>query len=465
MPERARLLPALLLLSSACAEDSSFVLRWRVGRTEAEAEDSPLTSVRQCSDLGLGRVRVTTTRADDNREEDVREFPCFPDAFAEPDGVAPGPELAAGTYYVYVTGLTRRGLTRPDPDDPDDDDKILARDAARVVVNERGEGQVVDSFRLFGVDECHDGIDNDLDGAVDQSDAPCRRGLAFENLDNAGAQFTFTHALLPSELDPEGNPNATCDRLAIDAFRLTLDGDPAQTRDIACSTITQGFQVDLKPGEHDWRITALFRGVDRTVPLPLDGPQSFTVVDDTYVTVPIHLDLGIDTFLLERPGQPSDPEPTYWFDGTMKFGFDFLPFEGAELERQCAPNDGSLVIDRVAVRVTDDQGDDVALDLDDMQALPLTDGVCEDFQQSRTTSELQWRDEPGLRAYRLVVEAFAAGDPDGAPCFSNAAAPEPLAPHYSPNITLPRVRSDGACSDCPQGNECAGTCDNGVCKP
>lgn len=436
----ARLFAAMLLLASACAEDSSFVLRWRVGRTEADADASPLRSVRQCSDLGLGYVRVTTTRADDNREADVREFPCFPDAFADPDGSAPGPELAAGTYNVYVLGLTRRGLVRPNPAAPDDTDQILARDVARVVVNARGEGTLVDSFRLVGVDECHDGIDNDLDGAVDQSDAPCRRGLASEVLDATGAQFSFRAALLPGADDPEGkgNPRATCDDLGIATYRVILDDDPAQRRDMPCAPLVAPFSDDLEPGTHTWSVVALDAQGD-----PLTAPiagEPFVVRDRQYTLVPIDVAFTLDTFLAEPA-----------FAAPLRFALDYASTLTPERPRACEEDGSDLVIETVKLTLLADTADATMQPVTDVTVPGLMDAAfpvtasCLDLQKyasKRVTSPLPWSAD-GNREYYLVVEAFGA-DPDVA-CFSNAGAPARLAPGSELSLTIPRV--DGACAD------------------
>jgi hypothetical protein len=426
MPKAARVLAALLLLAPACAEDSSFVLRWRVGRTDDDAA-AALTSVRQCSDLGLSRVRVTTLAAD-GTEEDVRDFPCFPDEFAAADGAAPGPELGPGTYYVSILGLTRRGQSRPDPDAPDDDDAILARDQAEVVVRARGEGVLVDSFKLVGIDECHDGIDNDRDGAVDQSDAPCRRGEAAEDLDSTGAQFTFVAVLLGD------NPRATCGGLGIDRFRVTLDGDEAVTREIPCTLQAQGFSADLTAGSHTWSV----EGLDATgapVTAPIVG-EAFEVQPKEYRLVEIAVDFTLDTFLAE----PAFAEP-------LRFALEFESTVTPGATRLCSEAGSDLVISTVALTFLADTADAsmVPVETVEIPAIPLTYPLVADclaFQKVRTTTDLLWS-AAGNREYYLRVDAFGE-DPDVA-CFSNAEDPARLAPGADLPLTVPRV--PGACAD------------------
>jgi hypothetical protein len=451
MPPTPRALAALLLLAPACAEDSSFVLRWQVGRTADDAEQ-PLTTVRQCSDLGLSRVSVTTFADDRLTVEDTREFTCFPDEFTDPDGAAPGPELAAGTYFVTVLGLTRRGIPRPDP--ADEEEGVLARDQRKVVVDEKGQGVLVDGFRLVGIDECHDGIDNDRDGAIDDSDAPCRQGQAREDQDISGALFTFQAALLG------GNPRATCAGLGIDRFRITLDGDDASVREIACTTVGQSFSADLPAGEHTWSAVGV-AGDGEVVTAALTG-EPFVVPSRDFVLVEIAVDFTLDTFL-------ADPA----FADPQLFAVEFMPYEGAPIARLCEPDDdlGALVLGAVSLTLeAAPLGSDAFAPVDTGVTLPsLMDApfpvqaACTDFQQIRATSPLAWS-AAGNARYRLVVEAEAA-EPDGlGPCFSSADAPIELAPGVDIVLSVPRVRTDGACSDCPDGDECA-NCTDGVCTP
>jgi hypothetical protein len=435
---------ALLLLASACAEDSSYVLRWKVGREAPEA----LTSVRQCSDLGLSKVRVSTFEGAEL--VDSREFPCFPDSFADPDGVAPGPELGPGTYTVTVLGLTRRGLARPDPEDPNNDDLVLARDSATVRVAEKGEGQLVDGFELLGIGECGDGVDNDRDGAVDQADAPCRLGLTSEADDVAGALFTFDVVLLP------GNPAATCAGLGLDRFRVLLDGDVAGAREVPCSTLTQSFTADLAPGEHTWAVEGLGPGGEvRTERLT---GEPFTVAPTGFVFAPIAVEFGLGEFL----GDPPFADP-------LRFTLEFEPYPGAGLagSRVCAPEVGVLALGEVAVTLLGDGEPvtDVTVPKLMDAAFPLTQPCDEQIEQQLTTSDLTWSvGADGHATYHLQVEAFAAEDDGGGPCFSNRDAPAQLAPNTDLRLRVPRVRSDGACADCPTGDEC-GRCEAGVCLP
>lgn len=448
------LLPvAALALATACAEDSSFVLRWQVGRSEAEAA-LPLRSVRQCSDLGLGFVRVVTLDYDGN-EVDRREFPCFPDEFKQPDGAAPGPELAAGDYYVTVLGLTRRGLTRPDldPEDPSDPEPVLARAGLKVTVRSKGEGALVDDFRLIGADECADGIDNDRDGSVDLADPPCREGQVREDLDLSGALFTFEAQLLGGD-----NPRATCSNLGLASFRITLDGDAAGARTIPCTTTVQSFSADLPPGEHSWTVEGLDRD-GAAVTEALSDPQAatFTVGATGFVLVPIAVDFTLASFLAEPP-----------FRGPLPFSIQYQPYPDAPLGRPCDPSNlvdfGELVLGTTRVTLLADGELATAVTLDELP-FPV-EAMCSEFDRLRVTSDLVWSTVEGASRYALQVESWAEGDDPqtAAPCFSNAAAPAVLAPNIDLALAVPRVRSDGACADCTSNTQCT-RCEDGVCLP
>lgn len=461
MPRPLLPVAAALALATGCAEDSSFVLRWQVGRTAKDAEEK-LTSVRQCSELGLGYVRVTTIDSD-GAVVDTREFPCFPDEFRAADGAAPGPELSAGVYAVSVVGLTRRDQPRPDPDDPD---AMLASDHQTVTVHSKGEGQLVTGFRLIGIDECADGVDNDRDGAVDLADAPCRNGQAREDLDLSGALFTFRATLLGGE-----NPYATCDHLGLASFRVTLDDDAAGARTIACTTVSQSFSADLAAGEHTWKV----EGLDKTgevVTDPLLAPAAFLVEATGFVVVPIEVDFSIASFSEDTP-----------FQGPLSFSLEYAPRDGAALNRPCDPAGlqlGDLVLGTTRVTLITDVAPPMPILLDD-QPLPVTD-QCSAFDSIRTIEDLAWSSDPSVApsSYSLQVESWAVGDdPDvDEPCFSNkprdgsSVAPEPLAPNINIPIVVPRLRSDGACADCvppdpmdptpPKDDNCA-RCEAGVC--
>ena len=447
MPRLRLSLAALgLSLATACAEDPSFVLRWQVGHDPADAENA-LLSVRQCSELGISRVRVVTTDRKDQSEVDSREFPCFPTAFDSPDGFVPGPDIGAGEYDVTLVGLTRRGLTRKDSADA-----VLARDKRTVVVRAAGEGQQVSSFRLAGISECDDGIDNDRDGSVDASDLACRQGQPREDLDNSATLFTVKASLLG------GNPNATCDGLGIDALRVILDGDLARAQQIPCTTELQSFSAYLSPGEHTWAIQGIGTGGAAVTQTVTGEGSTFTISERGYGFVPIALDLALDDFLAP-------------FSEPLRFTIAYEPYPDAPLTRTCGDVSdqelGTLQLGAIVVTLRDETGtalQTVTLtdaDMGDDATFPI-EAVCEDFAPARNTSELVWSGEPGQGAYSLTVETWALNDDGGGPCYSNAQAPMQLAPGLSPTVLVPRQRSDGACVDCVK-NECK-RCEAGVCK-
>src|SRR5688572_6994878 len=112
---RPRLLTLLALAAATgCTEDPSFSVRWQLGR---RADDiATLTSVAQCTELGISRMRITTRKADNIIDE--REFSCFPQGFDDVDAAVPGPEVGPGTYAVTVTAIGHRGVPYTDPGAP-----------------------------------------------------------------------------------------------------------------------------------------------------------------------------------------------------------------------------------------------------------------------------------------------------------------------------------------------------------
>jgi hypothetical protein len=456
---RLALVPAVaaLALATACTEDSSFVMRWQVARSVDELKE--LDTVRQCSELGISHVRVTTLDAAGD-EVDTREFPCFPESFRS-DGAAPGPEVGPGDYYVTMVGLTRRGFTRPVPNSQDPDE-VVARDNQKVHVNTTGEG-VLAAFKLIGADECNDGIDNDRDGGVDRGDLACRQGEVREDLDSAATLFTLSATLL------DENPAATCSGLGLTSLRVTLDDDAGNAQNIPCSTDIQAFSAYLAAGEHTWTVVGLnSKGVEVTK--QLTGAEPFTVTD-TGAVVDIRISLGLEVFLADPP-----------FSEPLRFSIEYQPYPESPVDRPCDADEldlGQLRLGATRVTVFDDTGapvdtltlTEVVPGFDDI--FPIFAG-CYDFQRVRATSELVWAPVDGQRDYTIGVQTWANGvDPDGpeGPCFSSLEAPARLAPGISPGIVVPRVRTDGVCADCvpcpamdAECVEACSRCEDGVCK-
>jgi len=436
-----------LVLATACAEDPSFVLRWQVGRDAADAEKTLLT-VRQCSELGISHVRVTTIDRADRSEVDTREYPCFPPEFNSPTGTVAGPEIGAGEYDVEVVGLTRRGLFRRDPDG-----EILGYDEHIITVRESGEGQQATAFRLVGINECDDGVDNDRDGGIDVGDLACRQGESLEDLDNSATLFTFQATLLG------GNPQATCDGLGITDLRVILDGDLAGAQQIPCTTVPQSFSAYLPPGGHSWAV----EGIDTSgvaVTQAITGADSqFEIGSFGFGFVPIAVDIGIETFLAP-------------FNEPLRFSVEYQPYPYAPTNRTCelGGDFGTLALGATIATLLDENRevvDSVMLTKAKMgedAQFPL-ETVCTAFDSERTTTELMWSAMPGQRDYSLRVETWAAADDPtvDAPCYSNRVTPTRLAPGISSPVTVPRTRTDGTCADCSSNKDCL-RCELGVCK-
>lgn len=447
---RARLAPALALASvtaaSACSETPSFTVRWRLHPHTDEApsaDDTPLlVSVEQCTEFGIGKIRLTTADAA-GATIDEREFPCFPRSFADRDAFAPGPEVGPGTYAVTVTALGRRDVqfcADPITNDAGGElqsqpcQKTFASVATEVVVRETGEGQKLPELVIVAAPECSDGVDNDRDGYTDLADPSCEGDrLGRERGDSAGAQIVVRPQLM------SGNPSAYCEGLGLAEIELDIAGPTAITRRFPCGTVARTFTEDLEPGDYTLSIAGLDYSGKPVASPDLDPERSsFTLAPEGFQSVELAVDFTIASF--EAP---------------IEAGFTFtIAYVSAEDElplTTCTPGQGNLVIERARITVLDA----------DMNVLPtaalrdgtnppiVLDGVttvpCEQLLKLRSIEPFVWDDETGHEALYLSVESFPAGS--DTPCFGNADAPAPAAPNASLALQLPRLSDEGACAD------------------
>jgi len=148
-------LPLLLLFG--CGGGASYELRWTIGCTKPNPKDcGALTSVRQCSSVGLDSVLVLTFR--EGNQEDRTPFPCF--SVGE-GAVGRGPQLGAGAVNLRVSGLSPGGQTLSGPVTLDN-----------VQIGDAGLTEVW--VNLPTPAQCGDGVDNDGDGHVDLLDPECQ---------------------------------------------------------------------------------------------------------------------------------------------------------------------------------------------------------------------------------------------------------------------------------------------------
>ena len=99
-----------LLAAGGCQEDPSFHLSWKLADLDdsQDPDDLPdLESALQCSEHGLGQLRLSTFVPETGLLVDQRTYPCYPQGF--PDELADGPELEPGTYLVRLEGLRDTG--------------------------------------------------------------------------------------------------------------------------------------------------------------------------------------------------------------------------------------------------------------------------------------------------------------------------------------------------------------------
>lgn len=438
---KARPLCALVLLA-ACSESPSYALRWRI--TAADGTSAPLTSIKQCTEVGIDRVRVHTRQG--GIPIDVRDLPCFPDAFADPEAAIDGPELEPGTYDVLLEGLRRGGGTW---------EGVMS--AERAITVQAGASLLVDDLRIPAPPSCDDGVDNDLDGTVDGADAGCGLDPPDEGNDINSAQF-FVRPSFFGDL-----PAVECGDVDVDAFEVVVHGVQggvpfdAPPERFACGVSSYGFRLLLDPNYDPITDTMIgpAYSVDVAAVRTVDGINYTTAA--TLMATPFTVAANQGNYVTIDADFPAAS-----FSPPIVAPFALVvaaePFTGGE-PRGCAPGlyGGQLTVDTVKIAVVDAEGqmvDGVTLEggeaLDGETALPCPTAALR-------TAPLEWGE------HQLLITA-GVGDEV---CFANA---EPIraAPGSTIAVTLPRTSSAGACADCSVEGECAETmtCSaEGVCLP
>lgn len=337
---------ALPLVVGGCSEPASFDLSWRLVDALTEpAMAPPLTSVEQCAQVGVSKIRVTTFLGDVCTGVIVaeQEFPCFSDAL--------GPPLEVGDYTLLVEGLRRTGEPwschydecNPDPLGPPPS-TCVARTTAELSVSESGTLPELDVV-LLSPPECDDGIDNDRDGRVDDRDPACILNAAgSESADASVTLFQTSVSFLDSP--------------AIEPFNVGVDALLLEVSDEQL-TVVADYQLDLTqwpyrlpllsraldPGSYEFSITAVGAGL---VPLTQPFTQAFVVEEDEAAFVlgnfaftddrflePIIQPIAFTTNLLLSPGATTGPS------------CDLGGYVGVP------PNQEIRSLDRLWVRVTD----------------------------------------------------------------------------------------------------------------
>lgn len=400
-------------ISSACSESPSFDLRWAIATKDSPEQAPPLTSVVQCSSVGISTVQVTTTGA--NSFVDVRNFSCFPPEFSDPESTVAGPELDPGTYLVSVIALGRNGSSWASSPAYEQELRIEGKEPVLL-------GDIV----LLAPSPCEDGIDNDNDGLVDQSDPGCRVGPNEED-DIRITQFRFRPTLL------DENPNATCIGVGLARIRIRIDEEPDSALEVVCDTNkTELFIRQLDPGEHTVSVVGLNnQGEEMTVPQQIP----FTVTETQGDFVDLGVDFGADDFL-----NPIQAE--------MRFSLAYQISENFEDIRTCSPTakQGLLEIDQVRIRILDGEGNplDPPVQLTTGEILDGSPIACPNGVL--VTEDLVWG------RYQIAVDALSSANEV---CFSNTAEPTFGAPSSAFTVFVERTSSESSCKDCETSADCS----------
>ena len=453
MPSLARRLAALVLVAApACAEAPAFEARWRLAGDDG-GPPVDVTSVRLCTEAGIRSIRVTSAPIGGGAPVDVRDLPCFPAAFADPAGRAPGPELDPGEYRITFEGVLRSGATicQVQAEGADCD---IAR-----TITVAGAGPVdLDDLVVPRAPQCRDGVDNDRDGRTDGADPGCQFDGAREDNDLTRAYVALRATFL------DQNPHATCVGVGAASLRAEIrpDGSDviAHSERLPCAKTKQLFDVRLDPGVYELTVVA---ATASDQDLARDAPVRFCVPrpdpSDDGCSGPAEKDLP-RLFLDLAPDFAID-EFTAPITSPLRFVVEYEPAPGYP-RRGCDPvsGGGTLKVDAITVDVwvVDAQGVEQPIAVALADGEPLADPLPCPIA-SLTTEPLEW--SPAAREYRL---ALTATSPEGDACFATDARIRG-APGATFLAVVPRASSAGSCADCTTSDECSKGCtDEGLCR-
>lgn len=451
-------------LVGGCDEPPSYQVRWRVGDAAALADPdlaSALTSVKQCADVGIAKVRVTTKRASDDTVVDRRDYACFPGAFERGDAVEI-PALPAGEYVVEVERVRRTG----EPwvcEEGEQCQTFVGEGGNKVTI---GEG-VLETIEvvLLQPAQCDDGIDNDRDGRVDGKDPACILDpTALESAETSFTLFQLSVSFLDSPAVLPANVSVDAVRLGIDT---DADGDPSDDQLLAeipayeLDTSQWPFRLpllsqDFDDGDYVLSVYAVDQqGNQRTTLHEL----TFTVPDDAYVIG--ELAFGGERFL-EPIVEPIAATTSLQLapDDLIGPACTLGGFTGAAIERmwfRVTDQDGQP-LDAATLGLTGAASGESIMPVD--EAGGWVSFACPTSMVSSTP--LAWG------SYQLDVEA-RIGD---VACFASE-GPLPLAPVGEGGaqfLLLPRIVDEqgappAGCEECSDANDCSGQiCELGICK-
>ena len=464
VPHAAALLGLVTL--GACTEPPAYEVRWNlVGEAGLAAGSIPdfdavdeLVSVKQCADVGITRVRVTTLRASGSIL-DVQEYPCFPRVFSVGGGVEV-PALPEGEYTVEVEALRRTGEPWTCEDDPDTEEVELCIGFAEASVTVAEGSLPVVEVVLLHPPECDDGIDNDRDGRVDGKDPACLLDPSGpESAEGSVTLFQLSVGFLD-------NPAVRPANVGVDGFELTVDGE--LLLEVAANELDTNqwpFRLPLiserfDPGTHQFSIVALGDGVARTDPFELEFNVSeesagfvfedFAFLDTTFlepIVEPFGVSAGLRLDPSDETGPPCDLggriggaqvqiETTRW----RVTDADGQPVDAATLGLTGSTLAGSLV-------ASDEADGWVSF------ACPLSVVL---------SSPLAWGNYSVEVAARIgATDCFVSDGPFGL---------APIGDGSAQSLVLDRVVDDqgeppAGCEECQVDSDCSGqVCEAGICK-
>jgi hypothetical protein len=241
----------VLALAAGCDEPPSYQVRWRIG-DQAAVEGDPalapaLTSVKQCADVGVSKVRVTTKRSEDDTIVDVREYPCFPGAFERGEAVLV-PTLPAGKYVVEVERVRRTG--EPWICEEGQQCSVFVGETSNEVTVGEGLLDTVEVVLLQPA-QCDDGIDNDRDGRVDGKDPAC----IFDPTAQESAESSFT--LFQTSVTFLDSPAVLPANVGVAALRLGIDQAPADGDELDDELFAEVAAYELDTSQWPFRLPLL----------------------------------------------------------------------------------------------------------------------------------------------------------------------------------------------------------------